>query len=214
MTSSPNPILQRIHVPAGRGCAFKAARGQVIAVVDPAGGQCVDFWAIDARDYDHYSSPPHTIAHIQSLQPRVGDQFVTNRRQPIFTVLADDVGWHDLLYPPCDPLRYLLYFGVKEHRSCQQNFLEATAEFGWGGRPVPFPPFNIFMNTTVGEDGRVITGEPRSRPGDMIVLRAEMDLLCVASSCPMDLTPTGGSGVTDVDILIASDLRAFEQALI
>jgi uncharacterized protein YcgI (DUF1989 family) len=205
--------VNRVRVPAGRGRAFKVGQNQVVAIVDLQGGQCVDFWAIDANNFDHYASPPYTITHIQSLQPKVGDQFISNWRLPIFTILADDVGWHDLLYPPCDPQRYQVYFGVADHRNCHDNFLEAVAEYPWGSRPVPFPAFNIFMNTRVADDGRVITREPRSQPGDKIILRAEMDLLCVASSCPMDLTPTGSKGITDVDVLIAKDQEDIQRAL-
>jgi aminomethyltransferase len=69
------------------------------------------------------------------------------------------------------------------------------------------------MNTKVEDDGRLVTGEPRSKPGDKIIFRAEMDLLCVASACPMDLTPTGSKGITDVDIFVANDMAELERAL-
>jgi uncharacterized protein YcgI (DUF1989 family) len=208
MSPSSNPTIQHTRVPAARGRAFEVKQGQVIAIIDLMGGQCTDFWAIDAHDFDHYFSPPYTIVHLQTLQPKVGDQLVTNRRKPILTILADDVGRHDLLYPACDPARYQVYFGISDHRSCRDNFLEAVSALDWGARPVPFPPFNVFMNTSVQSDGRVVTGEPRSKPGDRIVFRAEMDLLCVASACPMDLTPTGSKGITDVDIFVANDLAS------
>ena len=213
MSGTVNSLIFRTRIPAGKGRAFKVSRNQLIAVVDIMGGQCTDFWAIDASDYDQYLSPPYTIVHNQSLQPKVGDQLVTNWRKPILTVIADDVGWHDLLYPACDYQRYQIYFGISNHRSCHDNFLEAAAEFDWGARLVPFPPFNIFMNTKVENDGRVVTEEPRSKAGQKIILRAEMDILCVASACPMDLTPTGSKGITDVDILVAKDLQDLEKSL-
>jgi len=200
----------RARVPAARGLAFKVARGQFFAVVDVMGGQVVDFWAIDAGDYDHYASPPYTIIHNQSLRLKAGGVLVTNRRLPILTVVADEVGQHDLLYPACDKPRYQLYFGVSDHRNCHDNFLEAVAEVGWGERPVPFPPFNIFMNTTVESDGRLVTGETTSQPGQKIIFRAEMDLLCVASSCPMDLSVIGGKGITEVDIRVADNLEGLD----
>jgi uncharacterized protein YcgI (DUF1989 family) len=65
----------------------------------------------------------------------------------------------------------------------------------------------------VGNDGRVVTQEPRSKAGQKIILRAEMDILCVASSCPMDLTPTGSKGITDVDILVAKDIQDIYKPL-
>jgi uncharacterized protein YcgI (DUF1989 family) len=213
MVVSVSSPLQKIRVPAGKGRAFKVYQGNMVAIIDVIGGQCTDFWAVDAHNFDQYLSPPYTIVHIQSLQPKVGDQFVTNYRQPILTVMADDVGRHDLLYPACDRQRYKVYFGLSDHRNCHDNFLEAVAEYHWGSRPVPFPPFNVFMNTNVEADGRVVTQEPLSKPGDKLILRAEMDIICVASSCPMDLTPTGSKGITDVDILVAEGLQEIYQLL-
>jgi len=202
--------ISRARVPAAKGLAFKVARGQFFAVVDVMGGQVVDFWAIDASDYDHYASPPYTIIHNQSLKLKVGGVLVTNRRLPILTVVADEVGQHDLLYPACDQPRYQLYFGVSGHRNCHDNFLEAVAGIDWGSRPVPFPPFNIFMNTSVESDGRLITADTTSKAGEKIVFRAEMDLLCVTSSCPMDLSVIGGKGITEVDIRVADALQDLE----
>jgi uncharacterized protein len=34
--------------------------------------------------------------------------------------------------------------------------------------------------------------EPRSRPGDLVRLRAETDLIVVMSACPQDLVPVNG----------------------
>ena len=203
MPHTKNPYVARTRIKAGHAGACIVHKGQVIAVRDLKGGQVVDFWAIDLHDFGHYASPPYTIIHLKELQPKVGDQLLTNRRLPAMTILADDVGAHDLFHPACDKQRYLLDFGVKGHRSCQDNFLEAVADYGWGSRPVPFPPFNWFMNTKV-EDGRLIVGETLAKAGDQIMLRAEIDLLCVASSCPMDLTVIGGKGITEIEVLVAN----------
>lgn len=122
--------------------------------------------------------------------------------------MADDVGWHDLSYPACDSRRYEIYFGVKGHRSCCDNFLEAMADVPWGARTVPNPPFNVFMNSPVLADGPLGIGEPRLKAGDRITMRAEMDIVGVVSICPMDLTPTGGKG--DLWVLVGKDPGAPE----
>jgi uncharacterized protein YcgI (DUF1989 family) len=206
MTITGKTSIYKTRIPGGYGQSFHVLEGQMIAIMDIAGGQCVDFWAIDASDLDHHLSPPHSIVQIQSLQPRIGDQLVTNRRQTILTLIADDVGRHDMLYPACDKQRYLRYFGVSDHRNCHDNFIEAMSYYNWGSRPVPYPPLNVFMNTFVEQDGSIVTKEPISKPGDRFILRAEMDVICVASCCPMDLTPTGGKGITDADIFVGENL--------
>jgi uncharacterized protein YcgI (DUF1989 family) len=209
MHVSGNTQWQRIRIPGGFGQSFFVKKDQLIGIIDVDGGQCADFWAIDKCDFNHYLSPPHSIVHINSLQPKIGDCLLTNRRHPILKIVADDVGEHDMLFPACDKQRYSIYFGVTGHRNCHDNFLEAMKPHDWGSRQVPCPPLNVFMNTSVKHDGGLITREPLSKAGDRFIVRAEMDVVCVVSSCPIDLTPTGSTGITDIDVLISDNLDNF-----
>lgn len=195
----------RMRVPGGYGRYIPARQDQYIAVVDLEGGQCVDFWCIDHEDYDHFLSPMHTWLHIGAIQPKVGDELVTNRREPILRIITDDVGWHDMLAPACDRYRYERYFGVTDHRNCSDNFLEAMGELNWGTRLVP-QPFNLFMNTFVEPDGKMILRDPISKAGDKVVFQALKDLIVVTSACPMDLNVVGGGGITDIEVIVASTL--------
>jgi uncharacterized protein YcgI (DUF1989 family) len=201
MTAKETPGALRLIVPGGYGRSIDVAKGQFIGVRDIEGGQCGDFWAIDAADFDHYLSPPHTWVHLGRIQPRVGDELVTNRREPILTILADDVGWHDMLAPACDKQRYERYYGVTGHRNCHDNFLEAVSKREWGKRQVP-QPFNLFMNTFVEPDGTMLIRDPISKSGDIILMMAQMSLIVVVSACPMDLNPVGGQGITDLEIIV------------
>jgi uncharacterized protein YcgI (DUF1989 family) len=85
MTEKENLIVRRLPIPGGHGRSIKIAEGQCIAVRDIEGGQCGDFWAVDAGDLNHFLSPSHTFVHIGRIQPRIGDELVTNRREPILT---------------------------------------------------------------------------------------------------------------------------------
>jgi uncharacterized protein YcgI (DUF1989 family) len=201
MTGKKTYGVVRLTVPGGYGRAIDVAKGQYVAVRDIEGGQCGDFWAIDADDPDHFLAPSYTWVHLGRIQPRVGDELVTNRREPILTIIADDVGWHDMLVPACDKQRYAKYYGVTEHRSCHDNFLEAMSGRHWGKRPVP-QPFNLFMNTFVEPDGTMHIRDPISKAGDKILMLARMSVIIVVSACPMDLNPVGGQGITDLEILI------------
>ena len=207
-----NSDSNRVRVPGGYGKSIIAHRGQYIAVVDLEGGQCGDFWAIDINDADHFLSPTHTWLHTGTIQPKVGDELVSNRREPILTIVTDDVGWHDMLAPACDKERYEKYYGVSDHRNCCDNFREAMVDRGWGSRLIP-QPFNLFMNTFVEPDGKLILRDPISNPGDKIIFRTELDLLVVVSACPMDLNPVGCDGITDLEILVADSLEAIHTLL-
>jgi len=43
--------------------------------------------------------------------------------------------------------------------------------------------FNIFMNTTIGENGAVTVKTPLSRAGDYIEFQARMDLIIAVTAC-------------------------------
>ncbi len=60
-------------------------------------------------------------------------------------------------------------------------------------------PLNLFMNTPVVENGAIDRRAPASKPGDDLVLRAEMDLVVVFSACPQDITPINGPELTPRD---------------
>jgi len=193
---------RKLTVPGSYGRSIDVKKGQYVTVRDIEGGQCGDFWAIDTDDFDHFLSPPHTWIHLGRIQPRIGDELVTNQRKPIFTIIDDDVGWHDMLAPACDRQRYERYYGVKGHRNCHDNFLEVICKRDWGNRLVP-QPFNLFMNTFVESDGTLLIRDPVSKSGDTITMKAQMSLIIVVSACPMDLNPVGGQGITDLEIIVA-----------
>ena len=48
------------------------------------------------------------------------------------------------------------------------------------------------MNIPVVEDGRIEWRAPVSKPGDFVVLRAELDCIVAMSACPQDILPING----------------------
>ena len=99
------------EIPPSSGRAIEVRRGQKIAVTDTEGGQVVDFFAEMAGDPDEFLSTGVTIDCNDSLRLRVGDRIYSNRYTPMFRVLSDDVGVHDLLHPCCRPEMYDFFYG-------------------------------------------------------------------------------------------------------
>jgi uncharacterized protein YcgI (DUF1989 family) len=48
------------------------------------------------------------------------------------------------------------------------------------------------MHVPWSADGRLEFAPPLSRPGDLVRLRAERDLLLILSACPQDMVPVNG----------------------
>jgi len=59
-------------------------------------------------------------------------------------------------------------------------------------------PLNLWMNIPVHPDGQIEFGEPLSKPGDYVVLRAEMDVVIAMSACPQDILPINAGKPVEV----------------
>lgn len=190
---------QAICIPAARGMAATVSAGQQIKVVNSHGTQVLDTWAFNATDLTEHMSMAHTRSVNSTIYPAVGTVLVTSRRRPILTLLDDtSPGLHDTLLCACN-LEIYRELGVEDyHRNCQDNLHEALAELGLTVTDTP-NPLNLFMNTPVVESGAIDRRPPASKPGDYVLLRAEMDLVIAFSSCPQDITPINGPELTPRD---------------
>jgi uncharacterized protein YcgI (DUF1989 family) len=190
-------------VPARYGRAFTVQAGQYLTVTDVEGKQVGDFVAFNAHDVHEYLHTPITRVHWNRIYPRVGDVFVSNLMNPVLEIVRDDVGQHDIARAICNPGRYEKHFGVTGHRSCLENLAEVLEPYGVERWWMPMP-VNIFQNTPVMPDGSFDIREPLSKPGDGIVFRACLDLVCGLSACPMDLTPTNAGRITDLKVAVSN----------
>jgi uncharacterized protein YcgI (DUF1989 family) len=73
-------------------------------------------------------------------------------------------------------------------------------------REIPYS-FNIFMNVPVTNEKTGIV-EPVSGPGDLIDLRAEVDLLVAISNCPQQRNPCNAFDPTELKMLVYEPARA------
>jgi uncharacterized protein YcgI (DUF1989 family) len=190
-------------VKGGHGKAFTVRVGQFLTITDVQGQQVGDFFAWNRHDPREFLSPHNTRLAANALVPPVGSRFVTNRRRPMFVLVRDTVGRHDLMLAACDPARYA-GFGVANHRSCATNAEEALRETGVVV-PRLYDPVNLFMNVPVRDDGSLSIELPLSRPGDAVTFRATLDTLCALSACPMDLNACNGGPITDLHVRIHNE---------
>jgi uncharacterized protein len=177
-----------IEVPGREARAAKVPSGGSFKVIDIEGGQVVDMFAFSADDVREYQSAEHSRVHVKRLFPKVGEQFVTNKRRPILTFEEDTTdGVHDMLCAACDPPRYAMLGVEGWHASCQENLRNVMAELGYASVEVP-QPINLFMDIPVYADETIDWRATRDKPGDYVRFRAEMDCIVVCSACPQDLT--------------------------
>jgi uncharacterized protein YcgI (DUF1989 family) len=197
-------VIRLEHViPPMSAYAFEVARGDMLRVVDVDGEQVADLVAFNAADLAEHFSQGFTRVNNDKAGVVVGDHLYSNLNNPVFTVACDTVGVHDMLFPPCSAFLYTHVFGVDRKTGCREHLARVLEPYGIGFADVT-DPFNVFMNTAIGENGRMAIYTPRSAAGDHLDLRAEMDLVVAVSACAADVNACNGDGCTRIAVRVTS----------
>ena len=170
------------------GTAFTLTRGQVLQVTDPQGEQVADLVAFKREDLREWLSSGRSIDYANTIYLTKGQVLYSNRSNPMFTIVDDDVGRHDFLLTPCSRETFkIIYRDESDHPSCLGNLSKHLAPFGINPDDIP-TTFNIFMNVEVASDGSLAILPPRSQAGDTLTLRAEMDLIVGLTACSAEMS--------------------------
>jgi len=175
---------------------------ELLDIIDLEGQQVGDLVAWRRNDPREYMSPTHTVSCNASIRLGVDAQLFTNRRNPIFTILRDDVGRHDIIVPCCDPERYARDFGRHDHRSCLHNLEQGRDLLGVSFDIRGEQAWNVFMHNRVTATGKVVTERAAHPAGATITLRAEMEVVVLLSACPQDLTPCNAFRPTPMKLVL------------
>lgn len=191
-------MAREVLIKGGYGGRVDVKKGELLEVRNVAGAQICDFFAFSSEHIDEHLSPAHTRSVLGRIYIKKGDTLFSVWRRGMFEMIEDTCGQHDLTIPACDPHRYLIDYGLRDHRSCRANLAEMM-----DGERIPYEylpePVNIFQNTPVQANSHYVREVSPSKAGDKVVLRALMDVIAVGSACPQDLA--GGNGLPISDIL-------------
>ena len=190
--------MREYLIPACSGASMDIAEGEKITVIDIEGGQVADFFAECAGNPNEFLSPAVTIDCNESLKLHVGDMIYTNLYRPMFKVVYDEVGEHDLLFPCCRPEMYdFFYQNGSGHPNCYDNINHALSE----ERPM-IQPVNLFMYTKVDENGKITILPPCSKAGDRIILQAMMNVRAGIAACSVAEGECNNRQCTPIRVII------------
>jgi len=192
------------HVSSGRirpqdGVAVAMHAGAVLRVVCPDGGQVADIFAVPADDPRDGFSAGRTMDYAESHAIGAGAVLYSTRSRPLFTIVGDDVGRHDVLLSPCSAEMFARQGRGDGHPSCHGNLARVLAPYEVDDRTI-VATFNAFMRVDVAPDGRLTVVPPAVRPGDAITLRAECDLIAGITACSAEVTNGGRFGPIDWEL--------------
>lgn len=188
-----------LTIPPFSGDLIEMRAGQLLTIIDDEGGQVVDFFAESAAEPEEILSSGVTIDCNESLALRVGHTLYSDRYRPMFELVEDTVGEHDLLHPCCRPQMYDHFYGNgQDHPSCLQNLNTAL-----GRERGTITPVNLFMHTVIHPDRTISVEEPLSRAGDHVTLRAHMDVRVALAACSVTESRCNSGSSTSVTAIVA-----------
>jgi hypothetical protein len=181
--------------------AREIAKGEVLRVVDLEGRQVGDLVAFSRADMGEKFWISNTVRLNGTVFVTTGHVLYSELSRPMFTIVADTCGRHDLLAGSCNAEIDKVRYGVEAHHGCVESFLAALAPYGIARRDIPMS-LNLFMNCPVEASGAWTIATPVSKPGDYVDLRAEMDCVFALSNCPQDLNPCNDGRLKPLHVVI------------
>ena len=124
------------------------------------------------------------LDYAETLFLTKGHPLYSNRSNVMLTILEDDVGRHDFTLTPCSKDTFRIMYGDDDpHHGCFGNFEQALAPYGITADDIP-TAFNVFMHVAFNSvTGAISVLPPLSKPGDQLILRAEMYLIVALTAC-------------------------------
>ena len=200
--------LSHVHLAPQTGTGFVVRRGELLRIIDPTGEQVSDMISFAKEDPREWLSSGRTIDYANTIYLTTGHILYSNRSRPMWTIVEDTVGRHDFLLTPCSPETFsIIYKTTGHHPSCFENLVKALTPFGITPDVIP-TTLNVFMNVDVLPSGEIRILPPKSRAGDYLLLRAEMDLIVGVTACSAELSNNGSFKPIDVEVHAAQSAPA------
>jgi uncharacterized protein YcgI (DUF1989 family) len=176
-------------IPERSGVAFTLKKGELLKIIDLEGEQVSDLVCFNLYDSGEHLSSGRTFDYEETIFLTKGNRLFSNRSNIMFEILEDTVGRHDFLLAPCSAEMFRITYGHEHpHRGCFGNLVEALAPYSIQPDQIP-TCFNVFMNVTLEqESGKLKVLPPRSRSGDYILIKANMDMIVGMTACSAGMT--------------------------
>jgi urea carboxylase-associated protein 2 len=185
-------VVHRETIPGGWYWATRLLRGQALRLLntDATPGVSVMLW--NADDTAERYNAGDTVKVQWSAVLRKGRVLFSDMGRVLASITEDSCGAHDTLVGGSTAASNLEKYGAPcgdaGLRNTRDNFLLAAAKFGLTRRDLA-PCISFFAPLATNAQGRFIWREGVLHKGDLVELRAEMNLLVAISNCPHPLAP-------------------------
>lgn len=201
---APIPADRLLHeeiVPGGAAVSFTVRRHHTLRLTALAAGANVSFLCFNrAAPVDRYNMAD-TLKGQHTAKLTTGFLLYSDMGRALFSITGDTLGWHDPLGGHDTAAHVAKKWGEKNyqtarndfHRNSRDHFLIELAKHGLNARDL-VPNVNFFSKVATDADGRLAFVPDHARTGDLIDLRAELDVLVILTTChhPMDTAAAYG----------------------
>jgi uncharacterized protein len=184
---APDQIISHEHVPAGWYATVRLRRGEALRIVDDTGRSSVALIGWRQEDTSERINCADTVKVQWSVAISKGRVILSDMGRVFVSLIEDTSGAHDVTVGGSTPASALAAYGAVS-RNSQENFLAAAAKIGLGLRDIP-PCVTFFAPVSLDEKGRFLWNTGKKRAGDLVDLRAEMNIVLVLSNCAHPLDP-------------------------
>jgi uncharacterized protein len=189
-------VVFREELPGGGRWSHVVKRHHVLRIRDLRGGANVSalFFNADLLS-ERYNMPDTLKAQYTAFLTR-GRVLMSDMGRALCSIVADTCGWHDTLCGLSDAALVEARYGRKRyqearndfHRNAHDNLLIELQKWGLDGRDL-VPNANFFSKVVTADDGAFSFVPGHSKAGATVELRAEMNVLVVATAVAHPLDP-------------------------
>ena len=170
--TAPAPPESRLQLGIGEAHGFSLKAGQFLGITVVSEPVIASLYAFTEGDPTEWLSVGNTRILLGTLHLRTGHRLFSSRRRTLLVWVHDSGQGHDLLLPTCAQLAATAHTRSPALERLDETFTRI------GGDPTYMPdPLNLFLDTRVDADGRIVVHPPS--PEAHAVLRATTGLRCV-----------------------------------
>jgi uncharacterized protein len=190
-------------IASGGYAARQLNRGARLRLVDLKGDACVSMLLFNAERPVERLNVADTLKVQWNAYLGAGRLILSDMGKVMMSVLEDTAGTHDAFCGCSNAAANAARYGDGDnwgpHPNARDRLLLAAGKFGLGRKDI-HPCINWFKGVTILPDGATRLVSAR-RPGQLVTLRAEMDMIVMLANCPHVLDPRPDYTVTPVRAL-------------
>jgi len=189
---------------AGEYCSRVLRRGSRLRLINLNGDGCVNFLVFNADHPVERLNIADTVKVQWNAYLSEGKLLLSDMGRVLMSMTRDTCGQHDTFCGASNEKSNRQKYGSGEnhspHPSGRDRFLIALLKHGLGKKDIA-PNVNFFKGVKIDPAGNTIFNASSGKPGDLIELRAEMNVLVVIANTPHVLDPRTTYVATDVRVL-------------